>query len=71
VGKGDNLNLKSIESIASYLIDYVNGEQAPVFAIGTKAKHPKLFTGDAVQQCFPINGDIQSPFMNGIESIKS
>lgn len=39
--------------------------------MGSKVKHPKVYTGEKVQQCFPLNGDFEKPELFGLEAISS
>lgn len=52
-------------------MNYSSDHQSQVYAIGTKVKHPNTYTGETVQQCFPINGNLDNPFINGVEEIKA
>jgi hypothetical protein len=57
VGKGSSLYEKALLSISELILDYSSDRCASVFSIGAKAKHPKIYTGEKVLHCFPINGD--------------
>lgn len=48
-------------ALSSFLLDYTSNSSASIYAIGAKAKHPKIYTGEKVQQCFPITGDFNCP----------
>lgn len=52
-------------------MDYTTDHRASVFAVGAKLKHPKMYTGEKVQQCFPLNGDSEKPELNGTEAIST
>lgn len=60
-GKGNSTYETAMLALSSFLLDYTSNSSASIYAIGAKAKHPKAYTGEKVQQCFPINGDFDCP----------
>lgn len=63
--------MNALQSLASFAIDYIPDRRASVFAVGAKVKHAKVYTGERVQQCFPLNGDFEKPDLYGIEAISN
>lgn len=59
--KGSSTYETALLALSSFLLDYTSNSSASIYAIGAKAKHPKVYTGEKVQQCFPINGDFECP----------
>jgi hypothetical protein len=55
--KGDNIYQKTVEWIFNIFTPYNNSTSIPYYAVGTKVKHPDIFTGKVVQDCFPLNGN--------------
>lgn len=59
--KGNSTYETAMLALSSFLLDYTSNSSASIYTIGAKAKHPKIYTGEKVQQCFPINGDFECP----------
>lgn len=60
-GKGSSQYLDALVALSSFVLDYSHKKQASVYSVGAKVKHPKVYTGEKVQDCFPIHGDFQNP----------
>lgn len=45
-GKGKSHYLNALLALSSFISDYSGDQNASIFAVGAKARHPKIYTGD-------------------------
>ncbi len=57
--KGFNAYQKAINNLYNALIGYSDSPKVPFFAMATKVNHPNLYTGNVVQDCFPLNASMK------------
>lgn len=57
----DNEYVTAIKSVASVLVPYDSDQKIPVFGFGAR-----MPTG-TVSHCFPLNGNLQNPEVQGVE----
>ena len=55
-----------MKDVADFLFDYTVDQKAAVYSVGAIPKYPGFFSGNKVDQCYPINKDKQDPSIQGI-----
>lgn len=55
-----------LKEVAEFLFDYTVDQKAAVYSVGAIPKFPRIFSGNKVDQCFPINEDKKDPNIQGI-----
>lgn len=65
-GNKPNAYETALMKVGGVLEEYANDKSFPVFGFGGIPRHLKLVT---VSHCFAVNGNKDSPFIRGIETV--